>query len=129
MQWHYLTMLIDSCTTLDNLPPENIMTSSLTATSVILSWPWTQATISLPAESYTVSLSRMTGSDDGMCALPSDTRSTMNIPPSTASVVFTNLVEFSTYTFTVSTVALGDTSDPSSTVFITLSIGMYASYY
>ncbi len=121
-------MLIDSYTALDNLPPENIMTSSLTATSVTLSWPWTQATNSLPSESYTVSLTRMTGDDNGMCVLPSDTRSMMNIPPSANSVVFTNLAEFSTYTFTVSTIALGDTSDPSSTVFITLSIGTYVSY-
>ncbi len=67
----------------------------------------------------------MTGDDNGMCALPSDTRSMMNIPPSTTSMEFTNLAEFSTYTFTVSTVTLGDTSDPSSTVFTTASIGMY----
>ena len=99
------------------------MISSLTVTSVTLSW--TQATNSLLAESYTVSLTRMTGDDDGMCALPNDTRSMMNIPPSTTSMEFTNLAEFSAYTFTVSTVALGNTSDSSSTVFTTPSIGMY----
>ncbi len=65
----------------------------------------------------------MTGDDNGMCALPSDTRSMMNIPPSTTSMEFTNPAEFSTYTFTVSTVALGDTSNPSSTTFTTPSIG------
>ncbi len=81
MQWHFLTKLIDSCTALDNLRPENIMTSSLTATSVTLSWLWTQNTNSLPAENYIVSLTRMTGDDNGMCVLPSDTRSTINIPP------------------------------------------------
>ncbi len=115
-------MLIDSYIVLDSLPPENVMTSSLTAISVTLSW--TQATNSLPAESYTVSLTRMAGDDNGMCALPSDTRSMMNIPPSTTSMEFTNLAEFSTYTFTVSTISLGDTSGPSSTTFITPSIGM-----
>ncbi len=115
-------MLIDTYIVLDNLPPENVMTSSLTATSVTLSW--TQATNSLPAESYTVSLTRMTGDDNGMCALPSDTRSMMNIPPSTTSMEFTNLAEFSAYTFTVRIIALGDTSNPSSTVFTTPSSGM-----
>ncbi len=115
-------MLIGSYIVLDNLPLENVMTSSLTATSVTLSW--TQATNSLPAESYTVSLTRLTGDDNGMCALPSDTRSMMNIPPSTTSMEFTNLAEFSTYTFTVSTAAFGDTSDPSSTTFSTPSIGI-----
>ncbi len=98
-----------------------MLTSSLTATSVTLSW--TQATNSLPAESYTVSLTRMTGDDNGMCALPNDARSMMIIPPGTTSMEFTNLAEFSAYTFTVSTVALGDTSNPSSIVFITLSAG------
>ncbi len=98
------------------------MVSSLTATSVTLSW--TQATNSLQAERYTVSLTRMTGDDNGMCALPSDTRSMMNIPPSTTSMEFTNLAEFSTYTFTVSAVALGNTSNPSSTTFMTPSINI-----
>ncbi len=65
----------------------------------------------------------MTGDDNGMCALPSDTRSMMNIPPSTTSMEFTNLAEFSTYTFTVSAAALGNTSNPSSTTFMTPSIG------
>ncbi len=74
---------------LGNPPLENVITS-LTATSVTLSW--TQAINSLPAESYTVSLTRMTGDDNGMCALPSDTRSMMNIPPSTTSMEFTNPV-------------------------------------
>ncbi len=71
-----------------------------------------------------MSLTRMTGDDNGMCVSPSDARSIMNIPPSTTSMVFTNLAEFSAYTYTVSAVALGDTSDPSSTVFTTSSIGM-----
>ncbi len=99
------------------------MSSSLTATSVTLSW--TQAINSLPAESYTVSLTRQTGDDNGMCVLPNDTRSMMNIPPSTTSMEFTNLAEFSAYTFTVSTVALGNTSGPSSIIFTTLSAGSY----
>ncbi len=43
---------------------------------------------------------------------------------STTSMEFTNLAEFSIYTFSVSTVALGDTSSPSSIVFITPSTGM-----
>ncbi len=66
----------------------------------------------------------MTGDDDGMCVLPSDTRSMMNIPPSTTSMEFINLAEFSTYTFTVNTVALVDTSNPSSTTFTTPSSDM-----
>ena len=98
------------------------MTSSLTATSVTISW--SPATNSLPAESYTVSLTRMTGDDNGMCVLPSDVRPMMNISPSTTSMEFTDLAEFSSYTVTVSTVALGDTSEPSSTIFTTLSAGM-----
>ncbi len=107
---------------LGNPPLENVRASSLTATSVTLSW--TQATNSLPAESYTLSLTRMTGDDNGMCALPSDARSMMNIPPNTTSMEFTNLAEFSAYTFTVSTsaVVLGNTSNPSSTTFTTPSI-------
>ncbi len=90
------------------------MTLSLitTATSVTLSW--TQDTNSLPAESYTVSLIRMAGDDNGMCALPSDARFMMNILPSTTSM------EFTEFSFTV---ALGDTSDPLSTVFTAPSIG------
>ncbi len=40
---------------------------------------------------------------------------------------FTNLAEFSTYTFTVSAVALGDNSNPSSATFTTLPIGMLIS--
>ena len=40
---------------------------------------------------------------------------------------FTNLAEFSAYTFTVSAVALGNTSNPSSTTFMTPSIGMLLS--
>ncbi len=68
----------------------------------------------------------MTGDDNEVCALP-DTRSMMNIPPSTTSMEFTNLAEFSSYTFTVSAVALGDTSNPSSTTFMTPSIGMLLS--
>ncbi len=100
------------------------MVSSLTATSVTLSW--TQATNSLPAESYTLSLTRMTGDDNEVCALP-DTRSMMNIPPSTTSMEFTNLAEFSTYTFTVIAVALDDNSNPLSTTFMTPSIGMLLS--
>ena len=98
------------------------MSSSLTAISVTISW--IPATNSLQAESYTVSLTRMTGDDNGMCVFPSDVRSMMNIPPSTTSMEFTNLAEFSSYTFTVRTVALGDTSLPSSTVFTTPSVGM-----
>ncbi len=117
---HYLAVLIDIV--LDNLPPENVMTSSLTATSVTLSW--TQATNSLPAESYTVSLTRMTGDDDGICVLPDYTRSRINIPPNSTSMEFTNFAGFRAYTFTVSTAALGDTSDPSSTTFTTPSTGM-----
>ncbi len=62
-------MLIDVVIVLNNLPPENVMTSSLTATSVR-----TQATNSLQAESYTVSLTTMTGDDNEICALPSDTQ-------------------------------------------------------
>ncbi len=48
----------------------------------------------------------------------------MNIPPSTTSMEFTNLAEFSAYNFTVSTVALGNNSAPSSITFTTPSIGM-----
>ncbi len=73
-----------------------------------------------------MSLTRVTGDDNEMCALPSDTRSMMNIPPSTTSMEFTSLAEFSTYTFTVSAVALGDISNPSSTTFTAPSIGNVA---
>ncbi len=116
----YMYMYTETGNALGNPPLENVRVSSLTATLVTLSW--TQATNSLPAERYTVSLTRMTGDDSGMCALPSDTRSMINIPPSTTSMEFTNLAEFSDYTFTVSAV---DTSNPSSTTFITPSIGKY----
>ena len=94
------------------------MSSSLTATSVTISWA--NAKDSISAESYTVSLTRQAGDDNGMCVLPNDVRSMMNIPPSTTSMEFTNLAEFSAYTFTVSAVALGNTSDPSSIIFTTL---------
>ncbi len=63
-------MYTETDNALGNPPLENVRASSLTATSVTLSW--TRATNSLPAENYTVSLTRMTDGDDncnGMCAL------------------------------------------------------------
>ncbi len=55
----YMYMYTETDIVLGNPPLQNVMTSSLTATSVTLSW--TQATNSLPAESYTVSLTKRLG--------------------------------------------------------------------
>lgn len=77
--------------------PPDIAVSSLTATSVNISW--TQPEFSLPVSVYTVSLARVTGHGQLVCTSVEDNRpieSTMD-----TSMTFSGLEEFSTYMVTI----------------------------
>ena len=76
--------------------PINITFSSLTATSVTLSW--TQPPFSLPMDEYRVELRRVTGARQ-LCTMVEDNKSKMTTGIST--VEFTNLQEFSIYSVTI----------------------------
>ena len=93
-----------------------------TATSVTITW--TQPEFSLPVLNYTVSLTRVTGSDQVLCPSVMDTRPPVTTMATVTSMLFTDLQEFSTYTVTVTarfntTVA----QRPTSMEFTTLSAG------
>ena len=72
---------------------------SLTSTSVIITW--TQPEFSLPVISYTVSLSRVTGSGQALCTGYMDTRPSVTTMASVTSMNFMDLQEFSIYSVTV----------------------------
>ncbi len=78
--------------TLGLLAP-SITTSSLTARSVTVSW--TQPPFSFNPVSYTVTLTRVTGSDQVLCPGVKDSRAP--ITTAATSWTFTLLEEFSTY--------------------------------
>ena len=80
----------------------SITTSSLTATSVIISWSPQPAQFRLPVVKYTVSLTRVTGSGQALCAEDMDSRPAVTTTDDT-SMPFIGLEEFSTYTVTVNT--------------------------
>ncbi len=104
----------------------NVATSSLTATSVTVSW--TPPPFSFTPVDYTVTLTRVTGR--GLCTLYEDSR-----PPVIATVTsmeFTGLQEFSIYRVTVtarfSEFGLSPTA-PSTIEFTTLSVRTYVALY
>ena len=76
--------------------PISITFSSLTATSVTISW--TQPPFSLPMDEYRVELRRVTGTRQ-FCQVVEDDKSKMTTDIST--VEFTNLREFSIYNVTI----------------------------
>ena len=72
---------------------------SLTSTSVTITW--TQPEFSLPVISYTVSLSRVTGSGQALCTGYMDTRPSVTTMANVTSMNFIDLQEFSKYNVTV----------------------------
>ena len=78
-----------------------VNTSSLTATSVTISWSPQPAQFRLPAVEYTVSLTRVTGSGQVLCTQVMDSRPA--VTTTDTSMPFISLEEFSNYTVTVTT--------------------------
>ena len=78
-----------------------VTTSSLTATSVTISWSPQPAQFRLPVVEYTVSLTQLTGSGRTLCTPVVDSRPA--VTTTVTSMSFTGLEEFSTYTVTVTT--------------------------
>ena len=78
--------------------PISITFSSLTVTSVTISW--TQPPLSLPMDEYRVELRRVTDARQ-LCTMVEDYKSKMTTGIST--VEFTNLQEFSIYNVTINT--------------------------
>ena len=102
-----------------------ITTSSLTATSVTISWSPQPAQFRLPVVDYTVSLTRVTGSGQVLCTPVVDSRPA--VTATDTSMSFTGLEEFSTYTVTVTTTfnVFGSNMDVASDImFTTPSAGM-----
>ena len=79
----------------------DVTISSLTATSVTISWSPQPAQFHLPVVEYTVSLTRVTGSSQTLCTQVMDTKQA--VTTTNTSMSFTGLEEFSTYTVTVTT--------------------------
>ena len=103
-----------------------VTTSSLTATSVTISWSPQPAQFHLPVVEYTVSLTRVTGSGQALCAEDIDSRPA--VTTTATSMPFIDLEEFSTYTVTVNTIfnVFGSNmTEVAEMVFTTLSAGMY----
>ena len=75
----------------------SISTSSLTATSVTVSW--TQPPFSFTPVGYVVTLTRVMGSGQALCTTVEDSRTPVST--SATSLDFTDLEEFSTYAVTV----------------------------
>ena len=111
--------------------PPNIAISSLTATSVTVSL--TQPPFSFTPVNYTVTLTRVTGSDQALCTSTQHSRTIVAPPTNNLTLVMLiDLQEFSTYTITVdarfSVFHLNPTSS-SSTAFTTISTGMFLPYF
>ena len=109
--------------------PATVTTSSLTATSVIISWSPQPAQFCLPVVEYTVSLTRVNKSDQTLCTQLMDSRLAVNTTDTSMS--FTGLEEFSTYTVTVTTTfnVFGSNMDVASDMmFTTPSAGMDTSF-
>ena len=75
--------------------------SSLTATSVTISWSPQPAQFHLPVVEYTVSLTRVTGNGQALCTGVMDSRPA--VTTTVTSMSFTGLEEFSIYAVTVTT--------------------------
>ena len=103
-----------------------VTTSSLTATSVTISWSSQPAQFHLPVVEYTVSLTRdVAGSGQALCIKVTDSRSP--VTTTNTSIAFTDLEKFSTYTVTVTTTfnVFGSNMDVASDmVFTTPSAGI-----
>ena len=102
-----------------------VTTSSLTATSVTISWSPQPAQFHLPVVEYTVSLTRVTGSGQTLCTQVVDSRQAVTTIDTSMS--FTGLEEFSNYTVTVTTTfnVFGSNMDVASDmIFTTLSASM-----
>ena len=107
-----------------------IITSSLTAKSVIISWSLPD--FSLPVVQYSVSLTRVTWSGQSLCTQVMDSRPA--VTTTDTSVSFTGLFEFSNYTVTVTTTfnVFGSNMDLEDEVIITTPNAgtcMYNNYY
>ena len=103
----------------------SITTSSLTATSVTISWSPQPAQFHLPVVEYTVSLTRVNGSGQVLCVEYMDRKPA--VTTTDTSMSFTDLEEFSTYTVTVTTTfnVFGSNMDVASDMmFTTSSAGM-----
>ncbi len=108
----------------------NVATSSLTATSVTVSW--TQPPFSFTPVDYTVTLTRVTGSRQVLCSTVEDSRPPVTITPPVTSMELTRLHRFSGYQVRVTArfsnvFSLSPTSS-SSMEFATLSACMCNSY-
>ena len=101
--------------------PAIITTSSLTATSVTISWSPQPAHFHLPVVEYTVSLTRVTGSGQALCTQVVGNR--LTVTTSDNLISFTDLEEFSTYTVTVTTTfnVFGSNMDVTSDIMFTTS--------
>ena len=107
-----------------------ITTSSLTATSVTISWSPQPAQFRLQVVEYTVSLTRVNGSGQVLCVEDMDSKPA--VTTTNTSMSFTDLEEFSTYTVTVTTTfnVFGSNMDVASDMmFTTSSAGMYFDTY
>ena len=103
----------------------SVTTSSLTATSVTISWSPQPAQFRLPVVEYTVSLTRVTGSGQVLCTQFTDSRPA--VTTTATSMSFSGLEEFSTYTVTVTTTfnVFGSNMDVASDmIFTTPSAGI-----
>ena len=105
--------------------PLNVTFSSLTSTSVTISW--TQPPFSLPMDEYRVELRRVTGARK-LCTMVEDNTSKMTTGIST--VELTNLHEFSIYNVTITvTLQSGFNATLTPTVeFTTKAAGMIILY-
>ena len=107
-----------------------VSTSSLTATSVTISWSPQPAQFRLPLVEYTVSLTRVTGSGQALCTPVVDSRPAVTTIDTSMS--FTDLEEFSAYRVTVTTTfnVSGSNMDVASDMmFITQSAGMDTEFF
>ena len=104
----------------------SITPSSLTSTSVTISWSSQPAQFRLPVFEYTVSLTQVTGSGQALCPGIIDSRRPV-VTATNTSMSFIGLEEFSTYTVTVTTTfnVFGSNMDVASDMmFTTSSAGM-----
>ena len=81
-----------------------VTASSLTATSVTISWSPQPAQFHLPVVEYTVSLTRVTGSGQALCTQVMDSRPYAAVTTTNTLITFFGLEEFSNYTITVTTI-------------------------
>ena len=98
-----------------------IISSSLTATSVTITW--SQPEGSLAADDYIISLHQLTDNNQTICTTSMDNQTLMTTSATTL-MNFINLMEFTIYSVTVTARAFG-TSRTSTLEFTTLPAGSY----